>query len=136
MDKDLLGQAFKDPIVLEGFERGHSIDRVPIQALVDKVEEFCVLALLKYVVKRFSIRQSASAARIRHNNGHEGVFLEEKVATRAQLDDVVWRHALNLHDVGELFGLVFTWEERVARVQLCHDASEGPHINRGCVRNA
>ena len=43
---------------------------------------------------------------------------------------------MNLHHVGELLGLVLTREERVASVELGHDAAEAPHVDGSRVRDA
>ena len=50
MHQDLLRKAFNDPLVLQGFKRRQSIDRVPVQALIDEVEELLVRALSENVL--------------------------------------------------------------------------------------
>lgn len=35
----------------------------------------------------------------------------------------------HLHDAGQLVYLILAWEQRVARVQFSHDATQAPHIN-------
>ena len=62
MHEDFLGETFKNPFVLEGFESCHSIDWVPVQTQVDKVEEFKILALFEHILKRFSVRKATSTS--------------------------------------------------------------------------
>jgi len=48
-----------------------------------------------------------------------------------------WRgHAKQFHDACQLFHLVLSWEEGIACVELCQDASKAPHVNRHAVREA
>ena len=56
MHKNFLRQALQYPLVLESLQRGHSVDGVPVQAQVDKVEEFEVGALLEHVLQRLGVR--------------------------------------------------------------------------------
>ena len=80
MHEDFLGETLEDPLVLERLQRGHTIYRVPVEAQVDEIEEFQVLALLKHVLERLCVRQSTSPATIGHYNGRASVLLEEEVA--------------------------------------------------------
>lgn len=41
-----------------------------------------------------------------------------------------------LHDAGQLLHLILPGEQGVARVQLCHDAAQAPHVNGHVVRVA
>ena len=56
MHQDFLGESLEDPLVLERLQCGHTIHRVPVQAQVDEVKEFQILALLEHVLQRLCIR--------------------------------------------------------------------------------
>lgn len=62
MNENFFWESLQDPFVLEGFECGHAIDWVPVQAQVDEFKELSVLTLLKHVLQSLSVRQSATAA--------------------------------------------------------------------------
>lgn len=55
-----------------------------------------------------------------------GVLLREVCAIR-HVAGVDRPH--NLHNVIQLIGFVFAWEDRLAKQQLCKDAAYGPHID-------
>lgn len=122
--------------MLKCFQRGHTVHWIPIKALVDEVEELGVLTLLEHTVERFRIRKPTPTTRVRHNYGHEGVFLEKHVTARAQFNDVVRRDTLDLHDVRELLCFILARKQWVTCVKLGHDAAERPHVNAGSVRDA
>jgi len=42
VDEHFLREPFEDPFVLESLKRGHTIHGVPVEALVNKVEELRV----------------------------------------------------------------------------------------------
>ena len=122
--------------MLKCLERGHPVDGVPVQAKVNKVQKLGVLALLEHVLKRFGVWQATSTSRVGHDNGVEGIFFEEEVAAGAQLDNILGWDSLDFHDVCELLGLILTREEWITCVQLGHNATEGPHVDACCVRDA
>ena len=55
MNENFLWQTLQDPLMLQSFQRCHSIDRVPIQTQVNKLEEFAVLTLFEYILESLSI---------------------------------------------------------------------------------
>ena len=50
------------------------------------------------------------------------------------LQQRVVRQPKYLHDAGKLFHLVLSREQRVARVKLCQDTAQWPHVNSHAVR--
>ena len=116
MKEHLLRQSLENPLVLQCLKWRHSVNRVPVQTLVDKVQELGVLALAQHILECLRVWQSTSASRVRHNDRIERILLEEQVATRAELNDVVRRHTLNLHHISQLLCFVLTREQRVASI--------------------
>ena len=96
--------------MLESLQRSHSIDGVPVEAQVDEVEEFLVLALFQDVCKSLGVRKAAPTSRIGDDDRLDGVLLEEEIAARAQINDVVRGHTFDFHHVSKLFSLVFSRE--------------------------
>ena len=116
MKEHLLRQSLKNPLVLQCLKWRHSVNRVPVQTLIDKVQELGVLALAQHILECLRVWQSSSASRVRHDDRVERILLEEQIATRAELNDVVWRHTLNLHHISQLLCFVLTREQRVASI--------------------
>lgn len=54
----------------------------------------------------------------------------EQLGTRCIGQQTGGRYAEHLHEAGDLFDLILAGEDGHARVQLGHDATEGPHVNR------
>ena len=48
--------------MLESLQRSHSIDGVPVEAQVDEVEEFLVLALFQDVCESLGVRKATSTS--------------------------------------------------------------------------
>jgi len=46
------------------------------------------------------------------------------------------RNSNHFKDPGHLIIFTFSWEDRVANVELCHDASKAPHVYPASIRNA
>lgn len=136
MHQDFLRESLKDPVMLKRLKRSHPIDGVPVQAQINEVQKLGVLTLFQHVLERLGVWQATSTSGVGHNYGVEGVFLKEKIAARAQLNDVLGRHSLDLHDIGQLLGLVLAREEWVPRVELSHYAAKGPHVNACSVGDA
>jgi hypothetical protein len=126
---------FKNPFVLERLKRSHSVNRVPIKALVYKVQKLSVATLAKHTLKGLGVRNPFSTTAVGHDYREKGVFFEKKVSAGRQFYYVIGWNTLDLHHVCELFSLVFTWEQRVACIQLRHYASEAPHVNSSGVRD-
>ena len=61
---------------------------------------------------------------------------EKHFFTRAAIDKVAIRDALNLHDARELLLFVFARKQWVAGVKFGKDTSETPHVDRHVVRHA
>jgi len=136
VNEHFLGETLQDPIVLQRFKRSHAIHRIPIQALVDEVQEFIILALFENVMERLGVGQAAPATRVSDDNRHETIFFKEQVAARAQFDYIIRGDTLDFHDIGELFSFVLSREERVASVKFCHDAAKRPHVDARRVRDS
>lgn len=126
---------FKNPFMLERLKRSHSVNRVPIEALVYKVQKLSVATLAKHALKSLGVRNPFATAAVGYNNREKGVFFEKKMSAGGQLYDVIGWNTLNLHHVCELFSLVFTREQRVSCIQLRHYATKAPHVNSGGIRD-
>ena len=125
----LLGKAFEDPRMLQGFESRHSLYGVPDETLIQKVEEVLVVAP-EHVLQLLLVRipDFPSGIRLQLRNV---VAREEDLAARGEAKHCLGRHAVEFHDVGELLHLTFPREQRKASVELGDDGTKAPHID-GC----
>ena len=110
VNQNLIGESLQNPFMLQSFQRGHPIYRVPIKTLVDEIDELCVLTLPEHILKGFRVGQSASSSRICDNNWIELVFLKEEIPSWWQLDDVLSWNTLDFHHISKLLSFVFTWK--------------------------
>jgi hypothetical protein len=56
--EDFWWEAFKDPVMLKGLQGSHSVHWVPVEALVNEIEEVCIVAakdILKLLRKRLPL---------------------------------------------------------------------------------
>ena len=44
MHEDFRWEPFKDPVMLKGLKGSHSVHWVPVEALVNEIEEVCIVA--------------------------------------------------------------------------------------------
>lgn len=62
--------------------------------------------------------------------------VDEVLCPFGLLQNLLWRHAQQLHDAGQLVALVLSGEQGVAGQQLGQYAAEAPHIDRKAVTRA
>ena len=62
MKKHLLRESLENPLVLQRLKWRHSVNWVPVQTLVDKVQELCILALTQHILECLRVWQSSSAS--------------------------------------------------------------------------
>ena len=62
--------------------------------------------------------------------------MKEKVRPRGHTDDFLWWNPIYLHNVPQLLNFIFTWKERIARKQFCHNSSERPNVDGRGVRDS
>lgn len=76
MLEDFLRKTFQDPRMLQSLKRSESVDRVPVYASSNEVEEVLVLAL-EHSLQSLSIWPSLLASAVCHNNRRAIVVEEE-----------------------------------------------------------
>ena len=59
--------------------------------------------------------------------------VDEVLCPFGLLQDLLWRHAQQLHDTGQLVALILTREQGVTSQQLSQYAAEAPHVNRKAI---
>lgn len=138
------GEAPEQPRVPEGLAGGEARRRVPVQALLDEVSKGGVLAALQRRTPLLAAGRAPQLATARAGPGQQGgaggqsgdatvarvaLGVDEALDALGVLQDLLRRHAQQLHDAGQLVGLVLAGEQRVAGQQLGQDAAEAPHVD-------
>jgi hypothetical protein len=129
--KNFLGEALKNPRMLQSLERGHPIQRMPLEAPVQEVKEDSVGALQDFA-QLLCAGLSYLASRVGSQNWLI-VFAEEKMLPLGKLEDIIRGEPIQLHDVCKLLNLALSRKKWETGVQLGHYSAEAPHVNRGCV---
>jgi len=80
--KHLLRKSFEYPFMLEGLKWCHPVDWVPVETLIDEIQEFGVSALTQHTLEGLCVRDTLAATTISHDDWEERVFLEEKISAR------------------------------------------------------
>ena len=59
--------------------------------------------------------------------------VKEQLASASLSQNIGWRQIDDLHDHGQLLGLILTRKYRIAGEQFDENAAEGPNVDRCCV---
>lgn len=140
-----LGQPAVQPGVPEGLAGCEARQGVPVQTLLYEVRKSGVLAAFQCSAPLFAPwgapHLATSGAGPCQHSGPGGQSIGPTVAWVALgvdevlcpfglLQNLLWRHAQQLHDTGKLVPLVLPGKQGVARQQLGQDTSKAPHVNR------
>ena len=138
------GKPTPQPAVPQGLRRGHPDGGVPLQTPLEEVEQEGVIAALEGLAQLLAPGRSPYLTplgasrpvldrpiRIGGNGAVPRVVAgaEEGAGALAGVQELLRRHAQDLHGAGQLVRLVFPGKERVTGEELGQDASEAPHVD-------
>lgn len=125
-----------NPGVSEGILGCHSLIRFPLKAVVNEVDEVCLVFIcLHHVGQVFRVYRPHFPLAVRLLQ-RPVVIVEEDFAARGNHNHRTWRYPFDLHDALHLFFLVLTGKDGEANKEFVEDAAEGPHVDGRCVANA
>ena len=110
MNQNFLWKTFKNPFMLQWFERCHPVHRVPVQTLVNKVQEFWIWALSENTFESFSIWDTFTTTTVCHDYREEWIFFKKQVSAGGKFYDVICWYAFDLHYISKLLCFIFTWK--------------------------
>jgi hypothetical protein len=122
-----LDDACLDPRMLESLLGRHPLFDLPLEALINKVNEEIVIAL-HHLVEALGVGYANLAFRVRVLQWPV-VVIEEHLSPRGHHDHGAGRDAFHLHYALDLLLLVLAGEDREADVQLVQNAAKRPHVD-------
>lgn len=123
-----------DPRMLEGLLWSHPLFDLPLQALVNEVNEEIVVAL-HHLGQTLCIRYAYFALGVGVLQ-RPVVVIEENLSARCHDNHGSGWDSFDLHDALDLFLLVLACEDWESNVELVQDATERPHIDGWRVSDA